>query len=111
MYRKWFILGTLVALVVIGTLVMGGLLVYRVGWTQGSLSSPLQEGAEGGVLVSPMPFGFGHPVRAFGFSPLWIGLRLAIARQLVQAHGRRIDVESDPGQGTTFTIHLPMAAT
>jgi hypothetical protein len=48
MYRKWFILGPLVALVVIGALVMGGLLVYRVGWTQGSLSSPVEEGGEGG---------------------------------------------------------------
>jgi len=75
MYRKWFIWGPLVALVVIGTLVMGGLLVYRVGWAQGSLSSPVEEG---GMLVPPMPFGFRHPARAFGFSPLWFGLGLVV---------------------------------
>jgi signal transduction histidine kinase len=34
------------------------------------------------------------------------GLGLAIARQLVQAHGGRIGVESQPGEGTIFTIEL-----
>ena len=35
------------------------------------------------------------------------GLGLAIARQLVLAHGGRIEVESQPGRGATFLVQLP----
>jgi signal transduction histidine kinase len=36
------------------------------------------------------------------------GLGLSIARQLVQAHGGQIEVESEVGQGTRFTFTLPV---
>ncbi len=38
------------------------------------------------------------------------GLGLSIAYKIVQEHAGRITVRSTPGQGTTFSIHLPRSA-
>ena len=48
------------------------------------------------------------------FQPLFttktkgIGLGLVVCKNLVEANGGRIEVESTPGQGTTFTVLLPL---
>lgn len=39
-----------------------------------------------------------------------LGLGLYIAREIIDAHGGKIDIASDEVNGTTFTIHLPRHA-
>jgi signal transduction histidine kinase len=52
------------------------------------------------------PFYRSQPGRRF---PQGMGLGLTIAQDLIVAHGGQLDVDSQPGQGTKFTIQLPLA--
>jgi signal transduction histidine kinase len=48
----------------------------------------------------------GSSTRAYG----GMGLGLAIVREILAAHQREIEVESEPGRGSTFRFTLPFAA-
>jgi two-component system OmpR family sensor kinase/two-component system sensor histidine kinase BaeS len=80
------------------------------------------EGTGQGLLIVVQDTGQGIPAEdlPYVFDRFWrgdrsrshargagSGLGLAIARQLVEAHGGRIGVDSEPGVGTKFTIELP----
>jgi signal transduction histidine kinase len=47
----------------------------------------------------------GSETRAYG----GLGLGLAFVQRIVEAHAGSITVESEPDQGTTFTISIPAA--
>ena len=49
------------------------------------------------------PFERGDSTVSYG----GLGLGLFIARTYVAAHGGTIEVDSEPGQGTTFVVELP----
>ncbi|MFW6189589.1 MAG: ATP-binding protein [Planctomycetota bacterium] len=73
-------------------------------------------GGHGVVEVSDSGPGIPEDELALVFEPFFrgkkakqrhgTGLGLAIAKQIAEAHGGRIDVESEPGRGATFKVYL-----
>lgn len=70
----------------------------------------------GGVEIAVSDTGTGIAAEALPhiFQPFYTskkngtGLGLSVCNNIVQAHGGTISVKSAPGQGTTFTIYLPI---
>jgi signal transduction histidine kinase len=88
----------------------------------GSLTIKASGDEEGGAKIQVIDTGCGIPEKLLPkiFQPFFTtkgtakqgesrgsGLGLAICKEIVEHHKGRIDVQSEVGKGTTFTIHLP----
>ena len=70
------------------------------------------------VVISDTGAGIQEDIRKKIFDPFFTtkpagegtGLGLSICHKIVEEHGGRIDVESTPGSGTSFTVQLPTNA-
>jgi PAS domain S-box-containing protein len=90
----------------------GGRLTVSAKVSQGAPGIP-QEVA---ITVADTGFGISPEDLPKIFQPFFtarkksgLGLGLPICDRIIKNHGGRIAVKSDPGQGTTFEIHLPVA--
>jgi two-component system sensor histidine kinase BaeS len=86
----------------------GGVVTVRAGTADGAAWLRVEDTGPGMSYEEQLgifePFQRG---RARGRFPQGMGLGLTIARDMTQAHGGRLEVESAPGQGSRFTIRLP----
>ena len=102
-------------------LVRGALLNIVINAVQampegGQLMVKLEASSPEWVTVSFTDTGAGIPGKELAkvFEPLFttkakgIGLGLALTRTLVEGHGGTIEVQSEVGKGSTFTVKLPV---
>ena len=85
-----------------------------------TMATRLTEGADGEEIqieVRDTGKGMTPEVAARIFDPFYTtrgiegtGLGLAVSWTIIQRHGGHISVDSAPGQGTRFTLHLPLSA-
>ncbi len=88
----------------------GGIAV-RLAWCDGARLTVEDSGV--GIPAEEIPRLFNRFHRVKGgasHTHEGTGIGLSLVRELVQAHGGRIQVESEPGKGTRFIVTLPAGA-
>jgi PAS domain S-box-containing protein len=81
----------------------GGTLTFSAVKKGGKVAIAVKDSGEGilpenmGKLFEPL----------FTTKPKGIGLGLAVCKKLIEANDGRIEVQSEAGKGSTFTLHLP----
>ena len=83
----------------------------------GSITLHVQDEADRGTIeIADTGCGLTPEERDRIFTPYYTtkghgtGLGLAVAQSVISDHNGSISVQSEPGRGTTFTIHLPKHA-
>lgn len=79
--------------------------VISAGEKNGELQITVEDDGAG-IAVKDLPFVFERFYRGPGGG---LGIGLTIAKELVEAHGGRIEVKSALGKGSLFVISLPRA--
>jgi two-component system sensor histidine kinase PilS (NtrC family) len=82
-----------------------GHITVDVGWTQSGLCRLAVADSGPGIDFGDMEHLF-EPF--FTTKPQGTGLGLAFVHRIVEAHGGRVDVQSEAGQGATFAVLLPV---
>jgi signal transduction histidine kinase len=102
--------------------VLGNLLDNAIKYTpNGGRVEITANKTEEGVIVSVKDTGIGIP--SGEIAKIWdrlyrgdqsrsqrgLGLGLSLVRAVVKAHGGKVDVQSEPGKGSIFTVFLPLS--
>jgi signal transduction histidine kinase len=106
--------------------VFGNLLSNAVRYTPTGGNVSVRCGVENGfacAIVQDTGIGMAQDVQARVFEKFYrapearamevrgLGLGLALVQKLVTAHGGRVNIQSEVGEGTTFRVYLPLAET
>ena len=84
----------------------GGRVSVRVETADGSMEITVEDTGNG-IAEQDLPFIFERFYRGPGGG---LGIGLTIVKELVEAHGAKIEAKSTPGEGSSFTLLFPKEA-